>query len=302
MVGTIVAGCTGQSDAASTGTGPAPAPVFDGASGAISGTVTDEEAQPVIGAQVGIVSAGHQQAALTDDVGKFTLSNVPPGKYQLFAQRLGFEAAARVIEVREGEITEARFVLVAIEIREGFNEVWMKQGYFECSWTGVGGTGPCFFPYVGQSSTVPVDPWTNNKRQFDYVVREGVFTVTNELDWRQASYGTSEKLQVFLSYTNRTTAHRYCNGQGVPPVLLRWERGDAKDKEGTCATGTASLPSSEPKTIPFKGQNITSRVNVGSGSLPGTSAAISFQQAFEIHFGVFYWQAAPEGFTAVADK
>ncbi|MBI2078155.1 MAG: carboxypeptidase regulatory-like domain-containing protein [Euryarchaeota archaeon] len=302
IVGTFSAGCAAPSDAASTGPGPAPAPDFDSTSGAVAGTVTDEEAQPVVGADVGIAGDTHQQSGVTDDLGKFTLSNVPPGKYQLFAQRLGFESAARVIDVREGEITDIRFVLVAIEIREGVHDIWMKQGYFECSWTGVGGTGPCFFPYVGQSSTVPVDPWTNNKRQFDYLVGEGVYTVTNELDWRQASYGTSEKLQVFLSYTTRTTSHRYCNGQGAPPVLLRWERGDEKDKEGTCETGTSSLPSSEPKTIPFKGQNITSRVNVGSGSLPGTSAAISFQQAFEIHFGVFYWQAAPEGFTALADK
>lgn len=304
FVATFLAGCAAPGEgASSTGAPPsAAAPEFDASNGAVTGAVADDEAQPVAGVQVAIQGDSHEQTTLSDVAGKFTLSNVPPGKYQLFAQKLGFEATARSVEVREGEIVEVRLIVVAIELREGFHIVWMKQGYFECSWTGVGGTGPCFFPYVGQSSTVPVDPWTNNKRQFDYLVGEGVFTVQNELDWRQSSYGTSERLAVFLSYTTRTTSHWYCNANGLKPVTLRWDRGEAGDKEGTCSTGTAALPGGQPKTIPMAGQNLTSRVNVGPGSLPGTTAAIAFQQAFEIHFAVFHWVAAPEGFSALRDN
>lgn len=303
MLGVIViallAGCAAPAEGARAGSVEAPPPEFDATTGAISGVVSDDEARPIVGAQVGIQGDVHEQATVTDVTGKYTLSSVPPGKYQLFAQHLGYQATVRAVEVREGEVAEVRLVLVAIDVREGHSQIWFKPGYFECSWTGVGGTGPCFFPFVGQNSYVPVDPWTNNKRQFDYLVGEGVMTVTNELDWRQSSYGTSEKLSVFLSYTTRTTSHWYCRSEGKQPVLLRWERGDLDAKQGECVTGPSALPSAEPKVIPMKGQNLTSRVNVGSGTY---GPAIAFQQSFDIHFGVFYWVAAPEDFTALADK
>jgi hypothetical protein len=57
----------------------------------ITGTVTDARSQPVTGIQVWLVPAQRTRtdllrpAVLTDQSGRFTMSNVPPGEYKLFS-------------------------------------------------------------------------------------------------------------------------------------------------------------------------------------------------------------------------
>ncbi|MBI2078154.1 MAG: carboxypeptidase regulatory-like domain-containing protein [Euryarchaeota archaeon] len=92
-----LAGCASSSSGtpAEASVAPASPPQYDDSTGAVVGVVTDDEAVPVAGAEVGIAGEGHTQTTTTDAMGAFTLSRIPPGGYQLFAQRLGFESTAR---------------------------------------------------------------------------------------------------------------------------------------------------------------------------------------------------------------
>ena len=57
------------------------------------------------------------------------------------------------------------------------------------------------------------------------------------------------------------------------------------------------MPSGEPKTIPIDGQILTTRANTGVSSVGVVGLAI--QQSFDMYMSIFYWEMAPEGYTAV---
>src|ERR1019366_4086154 len=58
--------------------------------GRISGTVTDGSKNPIAGAQILVASAGLSAESGTD--GKYTVTGVPAGTYQVNVYRLGFKA------------------------------------------------------------------------------------------------------------------------------------------------------------------------------------------------------------------
>jgi TonB-linked SusC/RagA family outer membrane protein len=81
----------------------------DSNSGIIAGRVTGSEAQPIVGAQVYLVST--QNGARTDDEGRYRIVNVAPGTYQVRATRIGYEAAAQTVAVVAGQTATADFTM-----------------------------------------------------------------------------------------------------------------------------------------------------------------------------------------------
>jgi hypothetical protein len=287
-------GCLGD-DGDAAGTGPQE---FDpDETGRVIGKVVDTELQPVVSAQVGLLAT--EFLTTTDASGTYAIPGVPPGRYTLAVQRLGFESAALQVNVVAGEDVKADVTIAAIAIQDAYSETWADKGYFECSWSIVIARGPCFFPG-------PQIPAPNNRREFNYEVGEGVSTVIVEMSWEQTSVATGDAMSLFLSYTDRTTSHWYCNAESPSPVVLRWERGDMDDDEGECLSGGAQLPSDEPGTIPLEGQELTSRANGGaSDTLPnpgGFGLGVALQQSFDVYFSNFYWEAAPEDYTGIPDN
>ncbi|WP_343308064.1 SusC/RagA family TonB-linked outer membrane protein [Chitinophaga niabensis] len=69
----------------------------------VSGAITDEKGLPVIGATVYLKEL--KRGTLTDVQGKFTLQNVPPGKYTLNVTSIGFEAREEVVTVADQMVT-----------------------------------------------------------------------------------------------------------------------------------------------------------------------------------------------------
>jgi len=78
--------------------------------GRISGTVTDSTKAPLVGAQVGVV--GTRLGAVTDVAGKFTITGVNAGTYEVRVQRIGerMESVTGVV-VRPGEDTRVEVTL-----------------------------------------------------------------------------------------------------------------------------------------------------------------------------------------------
>jgi hypothetical protein len=317
IVASILSGCV-ASEGAPAAPGSAPQVVdgparFNESSGAVEGLVLNPETLPVEGALVALVQGSvPTMQSLTDAGGRFVFNEVAPGTYTVAATKLGYTSTAKRIDVLAGEITTASVVIEEIEVYSPYYKTFQVTGYFECSYQ-AGSKGPCFFPVVGtNTSVVPVDPWTNNKRQFNYGVPPGAMTVLNEMQWSQTSAATGDSMSVFMSYQERTGSHWYCDAASPSPIYMRWERardGDSWDPSdnapGTCVQGDDSLPSAEPKTIPMDGSQIlTSRANTGPSNLPGLSTAgvgMAFQQSFDIVITSFHWEFAPEGWTGLSD-
>jgi outer membrane receptor for ferrienterochelin and colicins len=84
--------------------------------GRISGTVTDSANMPLAGAQVTVV--GKTLRAGSDESGRFVISGVAPGTYELRAQRLGQRVVTLTgVVVRANEVTTVSIVLGRVPIQ-----------------------------------------------------------------------------------------------------------------------------------------------------------------------------------------
>src|SRR5207237_3208704 len=68
-----------------------------GGSTTLTGLVTDPSGLPVVGAKIQAThgATGVVYSAETNDAGRYSLPNLPPGKYQLTAKKQGFERLIR---------------------------------------------------------------------------------------------------------------------------------------------------------------------------------------------------------------
>lgn len=89
------------------------------ATGAVSGTVVDmETGEPMIGASVNI--AGSKTGALVNKDGKYVISSLPEGTYDLSASMIGYEKKSKSVTIHNGEVATINFKLKpdAVEINE----------------------------------------------------------------------------------------------------------------------------------------------------------------------------------------
>jgi hypothetical protein len=88
----------------------------------IAGRVADENGRPVVGARIELRST--QRRVVSDDEGRFEFRNVAPGKYSLFAQRIGYRPSTVDVVVTESGasptivLVSIPLVLDSIRIRE----------------------------------------------------------------------------------------------------------------------------------------------------------------------------------------
>jgi TonB-linked SusC/RagA family outer membrane protein len=93
-----------------------PADVTAQGSGTITGRVIDQATQaPVPDAQVIVV--GTQRGAMTDQDGRFTISGVPAGSYEVRARRVGYSSTVQRVTVSDGGAATAEFSLPASATR-----------------------------------------------------------------------------------------------------------------------------------------------------------------------------------------
>jgi iron complex outermembrane recepter protein len=80
-------------------------------SGGVRGTVADATGRPLADARVSVAGTALSTQARAD--GAFELRGVPVGARTVRAQRFGYRAGVQTVDVRDGEIAAARFVLEA---------------------------------------------------------------------------------------------------------------------------------------------------------------------------------------------
>src|SRR5690606_556262 len=77
--------------------------------GSITGSVVAESGQPLAGVRV--VAQPSERAAITDALGSFSISPVPPGPVRVSAARIGYEEVSRDVTVEAGATTRLDLVL-----------------------------------------------------------------------------------------------------------------------------------------------------------------------------------------------
>ncbi|MBI2078977.1 MAG: carboxypeptidase regulatory-like domain-containing protein [Euryarchaeota archaeon] len=102
--------------------------------GTIRGLVLSDEAKPIPEADVGVVSP-IQLAATTDASGAFEFQRLSPGNYALRVSALGYQAVARRLDVRAGEVADARFVLAPITVREPHSNQFIDEASITLAFT-----------------------------------------------------------------------------------------------------------------------------------------------------------------------
>ena len=91
----------------------ATASVEQSSGAAITGTVTDQTGAVVVNAEVLILNlaSGRRSMTKTDSAGKYELTGLTPGPYQISVSSVGFAAGAQSISLREGASYRADFLL-----------------------------------------------------------------------------------------------------------------------------------------------------------------------------------------------
>ncbi|MEW6181954.1 MAG: S8 family serine peptidase [Bacillota bacterium] len=81
--------------------------------GALTGTVTDGTG-PIAGAAIDLTATGaipYTRSAVTDENGNYSISDLPPGEYNVTASADDFQEASTIVTVTEGQSTVADFIL-----------------------------------------------------------------------------------------------------------------------------------------------------------------------------------------------
>lgn len=132
----VLSGCTGGKTAASVALEPAAEPEFDADTGAIQGTVVDDEFVAIVGASVGILDL--DLVSLTDADGRFTFSHLAPGIYDVQASKIGFDNGRGNVEVVANDVGEVTIELrTAVDLGRPYPLYQSQGGFFGCgmSWS-----------------------------------------------------------------------------------------------------------------------------------------------------------------------
>lgn len=296
----------------------APPPQFGDDTGAIQGSVINEENLPVPGALIGIVEL--KAETVSDAQGQFTLSNIPPGTHNVLASALGYAPAARRVDVVQGAVAQVQFSLAPVEVAAAYHKLQPKAGNIQCTvraypgvpTTGAGGlppwvTGVAACGVANLSVVVPLPP---DKFLLTWDIPNHANEMLLEMEWK-STQATGRGLDVVVehlgasnvaaktfardlgtsplrAYANNTTMMKVAESSGVDC----WE---TKCKLQTRAFGAANtteyyLPIDPPPLGPLG--KPSNKVDAG----------FVIDQRFRQYLTTFHDMVRPDGYTAVQDQ
>lgn len=271
LTAAALAGCVGgeTQDIASP---PTSAQATDD-SGAISGTVVDEESLPVAGATVAVID--EELETTTDEAGAFAFNNLTAGTFKLVVQKLGYESAARSVDVRLGEVASIDIQLRTLEVSvDPFIVILPFDGYIHC------GVNP-YWP-----TNVCGDSLGEDKARFPFDVDANwsLEELVVELTWTPATAATAQHLEMDLC--NEVPAEEdtllcfegnyWDYESGKSPVVMRKDDVPVEDyTRYMVAVGAGFINTTDP-----------------------TSLLPAIQQQFTLYVSQCYVEECSEAFTA----
>ena len=269
----------------------------------ITGIVIDDQTAPIQGVTIGIqaASVGTQLQVVSDAAGQFVVSNIVGGKYQVFAQKLGYGSAAKAVDVAEGEVASVTLTLAAIAIEDVFYDViGPYSGFLACGYTepGVSGVkGAVTYQCPGATEAAFGDAVNN----FEFELKQSNYNaIMGELRWTPSAGGTSQRLSLFMMPDDGGGRNWYCMAGGTSPVTMVYtidEEKDGCDQRG--GDPDPEVPEMDTPLVltvylPFDSINPSA---VDQSSPPN----VVFQQNYQSIATVFYGMDKPEIFSSFAD-
>ncbi len=280
----FAAGCTAASPNAAPPTptaSVAPPATFTDDTAGVQGTVLDDGLHPIGGAEVSLAQVSH--TVLSDRDGTFSFSNVPPGTVTVTVTKPSYEPAVKTVSAPAGEITQLQFVLQSVAGEEPWHETVEVAGYvcfqvwaltmlsfsFLCP-----GEGRVFIPFDAHGN---------------------LSTIIAEMVWQKTSGVTSDEFQLAIWQGGSRSGVldcEFCYGSkiGPSPLELRIDEGEGEAFVGVNGDG-ASAPVTLDNYVSTRASNNT----------PG-GINVAFQQRVTIYDSMFYFEAAPSGFSALPDS
>jgi hypothetical protein len=293
----LLAGCSagaGTGDSQRSGALATGDVLADAAS--LGGIVVDDSQAPVAGAAVGLIEP--HLSVVTDTGGAFRFGNLAPGVYTLQAARVGFESAAKRIELHANDEARVTITMLPLAVQVPYHDsIGPFKGYFECQiGTAAGFISPCTGDVLhGQDLNGIVFP--GDKRKLVYNLSSDSWqTMVGEARWTQTSYATSSGMAVYPSYLKRATSHWWCEASGRSPIQFRLE----KKLDSVCtSTSRNTDPQPSMKVNPLI---LQADPGFGGTSTDNPPVRLIYQQHFELFMTVFYGEPAPAKYSGFPDS
>lgn len=280
---------------------------FSDTTGAIEGLVHDLEFQGLAGAEVGIPALG--LTARTDDQGRYVFNNLDVGTVEVFAQKIGYDSAARRVEVRAGEVVGLDLALTAMASVEPYSETLTKKGLLGCAVQvdPVVGFSACGVAgLVGELTGQDMSGIDQFRLEWEVNTSPALWHSTvHEMQWRSSQAlgsGLAVNWEVNLCSGDPKNTFGYAEGktplrveadyekiQSIPPSAKTCSQQGLveTDQSGECNEQMCRLQSRVFQAADTTGQ--------------AADVGVAAMQAFEQYFTVFFHAPAPEGFTALPD-
>ena len=264
--------------------------------GSLTGVVTDDEAVPLSGVKIAILTP--DLSALTDEAGKYTFLNLKVGEYEVFAERLGYESKAAKVTIESGKETSHNFQLIALAISDAYPETDHYATVLECMVQTFVWVSTCTWPYElvyltahknGVNLTnygLPPDVMDNKFRDKVTVKFGADENIVSELEWR-ANTDLAKQMQInnCLDYDQiqDSCTGSFANKAGESPINHMFE-----------------LPKQHRPKAADKPFTYVSAIWLNWGSVD--QVGLVLDQKVDLYNTVFYNGAPPEEFTVLAPK
>lgn len=339
MAAIILGGCIAAESAEIPQAAAAPAS-FDEASGAITGTITDDELQPIAGAILGILPSEtitESLQVLSDEAGRFAFSNVPPGTHTLAGSALGYSSASRSVEVQVGVVTDVAVIVEKLAAEGAYSVTEVRKGSVTA--TMYRATPQCMYfasyidpntPVIGASRNLVKTCGGSGGADFgqlhwieEFYKETEWRTIVAELEWTPQSAATGKGFLMDVSAPNITRStggsidqadpHTWFQMAGKSPLHIRIDNPTSLVERNLPESDWYSYPDGEGCTaVAPEGNNCDwflrlfgAYCDISSNFGDCYFSPVDFGRPTDLpvtlYFSYFYQDPAVEGFTALPD-
>ena len=181
LLSMVLAGCTSGASPSTAGSA-APSATVTSETGSVSGLITDDETKPVGQVTVALLELP-SAATESDEAGRYTINQVPPGTYALVTQKLGYQESSKRIDVKVGEVTTVNILLTPIAIETSRQEGYQLDAYMQ---------------FGASTPVVTARPGIllNDKLIFSKDVAGGVMSLVTAMTWDSSAPATAKKMRL----------------------------------------------------------------------------------------------------------
>lgn len=268
----VLAGCVSGEEPQPAGEGEGERVTEE--TGAIVGRVLTEDLDEVKGARIALVLDGELVAeSQSTDNGQYTLGNLEPGQYRLQFNAPCCREHVQGVEVTAGEETRLDVQLVRFtqaDLQTPYREERDWTGFISCSLRAGVGLALCSL----------VDP--NEDFLHEWEIKEGAETVVGAMQWGSPGAGLGSEMVLTYEVAGAHNENpNYARTDGPSPQEFRVDAGNRGDNNDY--------------------QNIEGTQGQQFRIFAGGTLNVVYQLEFTVYWHIYYYEAAPEGATAVPD-